>query len=171
MAKIPFNKPYTAEASLRYIGQAAAASRLSGNGAFTAKCQEYLRARYGYGAAMLTASCTDALEMCAMLLDIAPGDEVIAPSYAFVSTARAFVRQGASVVFADSRPLGGIGHLGTFSFHETKNIQSGEGGALIVNDKKFARERLGICCSSYYIYSRGFQHGCKNKRARCGESR
>jgi dTDP-4-amino-4,6-dideoxygalactose transaminase len=199
---IPFNKPYIVESSLGHIAQAAASGRLSGNGAFTAKCQEFLQTAYGYRAAMLTTSCTDALEMCAMLIGIAPGDEVIVPSYTFVTTALAFIRQGASAVFADSRsdhpgidedgiealitdktkaivivhyagiacdmdkimrvaekhglfviedaamaidstyngkPLGGIGHLGTFSFHETKNIQSGEGGALVINDGRFAR--------------------------------
>ncbi|MDR2578457.1 MAG: dTDP-4-amino-4,6-dideoxygalactose transaminase [Chitinispirillales bacterium] len=199
---IPFNKPYNLETSLKYVAQAAVSGHLSGNGAFTAKCQKLLRDAYGFRAVMLTTSCTDALEMCAMLADIKPGDEVIAPSYTFVTSALAFVRQGASVVFADSRadhpgidedaverlvtertkaivlvhyagvacdmdrimrvagkhglivvedaamavdstykgkPLGGIGHLGTFSFHETKNIHSGEGGALVVNDERFAR--------------------------------
>jgi dTDP-4-amino-4,6-dideoxygalactose transaminase len=199
---VPFNKPYNVQNSLEYVAQAAASGHLSGNGAFTGRCQEFFRGAYGFRMPMLTTSCTDALEMCAMLLDITPGDEVIVPSYTFVTSALAFIRQGARVLFADSRsdhpgidedaierlisartkaivvvhyagvacdmgkimdladrhglfvvedaamavgasyngrPLGGIGHLGTFSFHETKNIQAGEGGALLVNDERFAR--------------------------------
>ena len=180
--------------------------RLCGNGKYTQQCQDYLQQRYGFGKCLLTSSCTDALEMAAILLDIQPGDEVIMPSYTFVSTANAFVLRGARIVFADSRsdhpgmdesaiealitpktkaivpvhyagvacdmdvimdlaakynlfvvedaaqaidsyytgkdgikrPLGSIGHLAAFSFHETKNIISGEGGMLAVNDKQFA---------------------------------
>ncbi|MCL2218508.1 MAG: dTDP-4-amino-4,6-dideoxygalactose transaminase [Chitinispirillia bacterium] len=199
---IPFNKPYTVKNSLDHIAEAAAGGHLSGNGVFTGWCKDFFRDAYGFRTPMLTTSCTDALEMCAILLDIGPGDEVIVPSYTFVSTALAFVRQGARIVFADSRadhpgideegieglitertkavvvvhyagvacdmekimavaekhgicviedaamavdafyrgrPLGGIGHLGTFSFHETKTIHCGEGGALLVNDERFVR--------------------------------
>ena len=169
---------------------------------FTKKCQAYFEERWGYNKCLLTTSCTDALEMSALLLDIQPGDEVIIPSYTFVSTALAFVRQGAIIVFADSqkdhpnmdvglieelitpktkvivpvhyagvacdmdkimalaekhdlfivedaaqaidsyykgKPLGRIGHLGCFSYHETKNIQSGEGGMLAINDERFIK--------------------------------
>lgn len=176
--------------------------KLSGNGDFTKRCQHYLEQRYGFKKCLLTTSCTDALEMCALLCDLKPGDEVIIPSYTFVSTALAFVRAGAKVVFADSmtrnpnldaeqiealitprtrvivpvhyagvacdmdrimeladkhhllvvedaaqaidacykgRPLGSIGHLSAFSFHETKNIISGEGGCLCINDERFVR--------------------------------
>jgi len=169
---------------------------------FTKKCHAFFQERYGFGKCLLTTSCTDALEMAALLLDIKPGDEVIIPSYTFVSTALAFVRQGAVIRFIDSRPdhpgmdedaieevisaktkaiiavhyagvacdmdkimaiadrynlwvvedaaqaidafykgkpLGGIGHLGCFSFHETKNIQCGEGGMLTINHKAFEK--------------------------------
>lgn len=197
---IPFNKPYLVGKELFYISQSVLSGHISGNGLFTQKCQAFFENRYGFKKTLLTTSCTDALEMCAMLLDIQPGDEVIIPSYTFVSTALAFVRQGAVIKFADSRsdrpgideekieelitdktkaivpvhyagiacdmdkvmdiakrheifvvedaaqaidskykgrPLGGVGHLGVFSFHETKNIQCGEGGLLIINDDKF----------------------------------
>lgn len=196
--KIPFNKPYLTGKETIYITDAVNSGQISGNGIYTRKCQKYFEENYGFKKTLLTTSCTDALEMCAILLDIQVGDEVIVPSYTFVSTALAFVRQGAKIVFADSRsdqpnldidkiedlitsktkaivvvhyagvavdmdkvmslsekynvkvvedaaqaidsyykgkPLGGIGHLGTFSFHETKNIISGEGGLLIVNDE------------------------------------
>ncbi len=199
---IPFNKPYLAGKELYYIGESVKNGHLSGNGVFTKKCQEFFENRYGFKKCLLTTSCTDALEMCALLLDIKPGDEVIVPSYAFVSTALPFTRQGAKIIFADSRsdrpgvdetsieelitpktkaivvlhyagvasdmdiimeiagkynifvvedaahaiesfykgrPLGGIGHLGAFSFHETKNIQCGEGGLLIINDERFTK--------------------------------
>lgn len=182
--------------------QAVYGGKLSGNGIFTKKCQEYFEKQYGFKKSLLTTSCTDALEMCAILADIQPGDEVIVPSYTFVSTALAFVRQGAKIVFADScpdnpnidatrieelitpktkaivpvhyagvacdmdpimdlarknnllviedaaqaidsyykgKPLGSIGHLAAFSFHETKNIISGEGGMLAINDERFIR--------------------------------
>ena len=197
---IPFNKPFLTGKELEYIRQAVEAGKISGNGAFTQNCQRLLEQRYGFRKALLTTSCTDALEMAAMLAGIRPGDEVIMPSFTFVSTALAFVRQGAKIVFADSdldhpnlnvdkvaalitsrtkvlvvvhyagvacdmdaamalaekhgllviedaaqaidatykgRPLGGIGHLGCFSFHETKNVISGEGGALVINDDRF----------------------------------
>ena len=100
---IPFNKPYLTGKELHYIYQAVYSGKISGNGIFTQKCQAYFESRFGFKKALMTTSCTDALEMCAMLIDIKPGDEVIVPSYTFVSTALAFVRQGARIVFADSR--------------------------------------------------------------------
>ena len=199
---IPFNKPYFSGCELKYIEEVCHSDTMSGNGFFTKKCQTFFEQKYGFKKCLLTTSGTDALEMCAMLCDLKPGDEVIVPSYTFVSTALAFLREGAEVVFADSssqspnmeaeqieplitpntrviavvhyagvacdmdaimalaekynllvvedaahsidsfykgKPLGGIGHLGAFSFHETKNISSGEGGLLIVNDERFVR--------------------------------
>ncbi|NCD22647.1 MAG: dTDP-4-amino-4,6-dideoxygalactose transaminase [Spartobacteria bacterium] len=201
-ATIPFNRPFLTGQETDYIRQAVESGKISGNGLFTQRCQQFLERRYGFRKVLLTTSCTDALEMAAILADVGPGDEVIVPSFTFVSTALAFVRQGARIVFADSRadhpnldldrvadlitprtkvlvvvhyagvacdmdaamelarrhnllvvedaaqaidatyrgrPLGGIGHLGTFSFHETKNIIAGEGGALVVTDERFAR--------------------------------
>ncbi|MBN1183562.1 MAG: dTDP-4-amino-4,6-dideoxygalactose transaminase, partial [Bacteroidales bacterium] len=198
--KIPFNKPYLTGKEMHYMYQAIYSGKISGNGIFTKKCHKFFEEKFGFQKALLTTSCTDALEMCAMLAEIRPGDEVIVPSYTFVSTALAFVRQGAKIVFADSgddnpnidvdsleglitsntkaivpvhyagiacdmdpimdlaekykllviedaaqaidsyykgKPLGSIGHLATFSFHETKNINSGEGGMLAINDKRF----------------------------------
>ena len=200
--KIPFNKPYLTGKETFYIQDAVYSGHLSGNGKYTKKCHKFFEERYGYKKTLLTTSCTDALEMCAMLIDIKEGDEVIIPSYTFVSTALAFARQGAKIIFADSskeqpnidveqiealitdktkaivpvhyagvavdmdkimqladkynlfviedaaqavdsyyknRPLGGIGHLGVFSFHETKNVISGEGGLLIINDDRFIK--------------------------------
>ncbi|NJB37076.1 dTDP-4-amino-4,6-dideoxygalactose transaminase [Croceivirga sp. JEA036] len=197
---IPFNKPFLVGKETEYIKEAVALGKLSGNGVFTKKCQSFFEEKYNFKKALLTTSCTDALEMAAILLNISPGDEVIVPSYTFVSSALAFVRQGARIVFADSKenhpgidenkieqlithktkaivvvhyagvacdmdvimnianqygvsvvedaaqavdsfyknkPLGGIGHLATFSFHETKNIISGEGGLLVINDQNF----------------------------------
>jgi len=197
---IPFNKPYLTGKEMHYIYQAVYSGKISGNGIFTRKCQRFFEERYGFRRALLTTSCTDALEMCAILSEIGPGDEIIVPSYTFVSTALAFVRQGAKIVFIDSRkdhpgmdenlieslitdstraiipvhyggiacdmdkimdiagrnnlmviedaaqaiescykgrPLGSIGHLATFSFHETKNINSGEGGMLAINDARY----------------------------------
>lgn len=197
---IPFNKPYLSGEEILYIEQAVKTGRISGNGIFTQKCHDYFENHYGFKKCLLTTSCTDALEMAAILCNIIPGDEVIVPSYTFVSTANAFVLRGANIVFADSRedhpgvdeskieslitsrtkvivpvhyagvacdmdvimdianrhnlivvedaaqsidsfykgkPLGGIGHLGCFSFHETKNIQCGEGGMLVINDERF----------------------------------
>jgi len=199
---IHFNRPYMTGKETEYIRQAVADGKISGNGEFTHKCQEFFEKRYGFRKCLLTTSCTDALEMAAILTGVGPGDEVIVPSYTFVSTALAFVRQGATIVFADScadqpnvdvskiealitrrtkviavvhyagcacdmdavmaiaerhnllvvedaaqaidsfygnRPLGSIGHLAAFSFHETKNIISGEGGLLVVNDARFVR--------------------------------
>ncbi len=200
--QIPFNKPFLTGKETAYIRQAVESGKISGNGAFTQKCQRLLEEHDGFRKVLLTTSCTDALEMAAILSDVGPGDEVIVPSFTFVSSALAFVRQGARIVFADSqpnnpnldmdrieslitprtkvlvvvhyagiacdmdtamalarkhhllvvedaaqaidatykgRPLGGIGHFGCFSFHETKNIISGEGGALVVNDERFVR--------------------------------
>jgi len=203
---IPFNKPYMTGRELGYIAQAHTNGQLAGNGMFAKKCHAWLEARTDTRKALLTHSCTAALEMAAILADIQPGDEVIMPSYTFVSTANAFVLRGGVPVFVDirpdtlnidetkiesaitprtkaivpvhyagvacemdqildiarrhellviedaaqailatyrSRPLGAIGHIGAYSFHETKNIISGEGGALLVNDERFA-ERAEI---------------------------
>ena len=205
---IPFNKPYLTGKETQYIEQAVRSGKISGNGDFTQKCQAFFEEKYGFKKCLLTTSCTDALEMCAILANIQLGDEVIIPSYTFVSTALAFVRQGAKIVFADSyennpnidadkiealitpktkaivpvhyagiacdmdkimtlaekynllviedaaqaivsfyepaiagfptpKALGSIGHLSAFSFHETKNIISGEGGMLAINDERF----------------------------------
>ena len=199
---IPFNKPHLTGKETHYIYQAVADGKLSGNGVFTKRCQLFFEEHYGFKKCLLTTSCTDALEMAAILCDIQPGDEVIVPSYTFVSSALAFVRAGAKIVFADSmtenpnidaekiealitprtkaivpvhyagvacdmdrimeiaekhnilvvedaaqaidsyykgRPLGSIGHLSAFSFHETKNIIAGEGGMLCINDERFIR--------------------------------
>src|SRR5688572_4911850 len=203
---IPFNKPHMTGKELWYISQAHANGHLAGDGSFTKKCSAWLEERTGCRKALLTHSCTAALEMAAILADIQPGDEVIMPSFTFVSTANAFVLRGGIPVFVDvrpdtlnlderlieeaitprtrvivpvhyagvgcemdaimaiarkhdliviedaaqgimstyrDRPLGTIGHLGTLSFHETKNIVSGEGGALLVNDATLA-ERAEI---------------------------
>jgi dTDP-4-amino-4,6-dideoxygalactose transaminase len=199
---IPFNRPYLTGRELYYIRQAHRRAQLAGDGYFTRKCQHWLEKKLGAKKAFLTHSCTSALEMAAILADIKPGDEVIMPSYTFVSTANAFVLRGGVPVFLDIRPdtlnidekliekaitrktkaivpvhyagvgcemdtilkiarkyrllviedaahavkatykgreLGTIGDLGTLSFHETKNIISGEGGALLVNNPKFIR--------------------------------
>lgn len=199
---IPFNKPFLTGKEAHYIYQAVYSGKLSGNGVYTKKCQHFFEEHYGFKKALMTTSCTDALEMAAILCNIKPGDEVIAPSYTFVSSVLAFVRQGAKIVFCDSckdnpnidpdkiealitdntkvivpvhyagvacdmdkimdiakrhnllvvedaaqaidsfykgRPLGSIGHLGCFSFHETKNIIAGEGGLLTINDDRFIR--------------------------------
>ncbi|MET0028882.1 MAG: dTDP-4-amino-4,6-dideoxygalactose transaminase [Candidatus Thiodiazotropha sp.] len=199
--KIPFNKPYTTGNELAYIEQALYSRQLAGGGPFTKKCVAWLERSADCHKALLTHSCTAALEMAALLADIQPGDEIIMPSYTFVSTANAFVLRGGVPVFVDiredtlnidetkiesaitdrtkaivpvhyagvgcemdtimtlaakygllviedaaqgvmaaykGRPLGSIGHLAAFSFHETKNIVSGEGGALLVNDPRFA---------------------------------
>ena len=204
---IHFNRPYLTGKETDYIRQAVADGKISGNGEFTHRCQKFFEERYGFRKCLLTTSCTDALEMAAILTGVGPGDEVIVPSYTFVSSALAFVRQGAKIVFADSRadepnidaaqiealvtprtkvivpvhyagcacdmdaimaiaerhglivvedaaqavesfytggdgvkrPLGSIGHLAAFSFHETKNVISGEGGMLVVNDERFVR--------------------------------
>ena len=210
--KINFNQPHLTGKEAHYMYEAVYAGKLSGNGRFTKACQAWFEQRYGFRKCLLTTSGTDALEMCAMLCNLQPGDEVIVPSYTFVSTALAFLREGAKVVFADSmkrnpnidaqaiealitprtkvivpvhyagvacdmdaimaiaekhhllvvedaaqaidsfhksgrwkveggkKPLGGIGHLAAFSFHETKNVTAGgEGGLLVVNDERFVR--------------------------------
>ena len=199
---IPFNKPYLTGKEAHYMYQAVYNGKLSGNGEFAKRCQHFFEEKYGFKKCLLTTSCTDALEMTAILCDIQPGDEVIVPSYTFVSSALAFVRAGAKIVFADSmkrnpnidaeqiealitsktkvivpvhyagvacdmdrimeiaerhhllvvedaaqaidsyykgKPLGTIGHLSAFSFHETKNVISGEGGMLGINDERFIR--------------------------------
>ena len=198
--RIPFNRPYMGGKELWYIAQANANLHMAGDGPFTSRCHRWLEERTGCAKALLTHSCTAALEMAAILADIGPGDEVIMPSFTFVSTANAFVLRGAMPVFVDIRPdtlnldetkieaaitdrtraivpvhyagvacnmdaimalarkhdllviedaaqgvmatykgkaLGTLGHLGTLSFHETKNIISGEGGALLINDARF----------------------------------
>lgn len=202
---IPFNKPLLTGRELAYIEEAVESGKISGNGKFTSKCHSFFKNKFGFKKSLLTTSCTDALEMAAILLDIMPGDEVIMPSYTFVSTANAFVLRGANIRFVDSRvdhpgmdesrieelitektkaiivvhyagvacdmekilsiarqydlfivedaaqaigsfytfsngarkPLGSLGHLGCFSFHETKNIIAGEGGMLVINDEQF----------------------------------
>jgi dTDP-4-amino-4,6-dideoxygalactose transaminase len=196
-APIPFNRPHIVGKELDRIAQARANGQLAGDGPFTRQCQSWLEKHAGGGKALLTHSCTAALEMAAILADLSPGDEVVLPSYTFVSTANAFVLRGAVPVFVDvrpdtlnlderqveaaitsrtraivpvhyagvgcemdeilaiaarhdllviedaaqgimstyrGRPLGSLGHLGAFSFHETKNVIAGEGGALQVND-------------------------------------
>ena len=225
---IPFNKPYCSGRELGYMEKVCHSTTMSGNGEFTKKCHKFFEEKYGFKKCLLTTSGTDALEMCAMLCDLKPGDEVIVPSYTFVSTALAFLREGAKVVFADSgdqnpnvrvedieplitektkviavvhyagvacdmdavmalaekhgllvvedaahsvdsfykgKPLGSIGHLGAFSFHETKNISSGEGGMLVVNDERFIRR-------SEIIWEKGtnraeFYRGMVNKYGWC----
>ncbi|MFZ5554773.1 MAG: dTDP-4-amino-4,6-dideoxygalactose transaminase [Bacteroidota bacterium] len=199
---IPFNKPYFTGKETEYIQQGVASGHISGDGMYTRKCHEFFEKKYGFKKCLLTTSCTDAIEMAAILMDIGEGDEVIVPGFTFVSTANAFVLRGAKIVFADSmdhhpninadaieplitsrtkaivpvhyagmacdmdkiiaiakkhnlfvvedaaqavdsfyrdKPLGGIGHFGTFSFHETKNIMSGEGGMLVINDERFIK--------------------------------
>jgi dTDP-4-amino-4,6-dideoxygalactose transaminase len=101
---IPFNKPYLHGRELVYIAQSVASGKISGDGIFTRKCHEFFERNFGFGKALLTTSCTDALEMSALLLDIKPGDEVIVPSFTFVSSANAFALRGAKLVFADSEP-------------------------------------------------------------------
>lgn len=203
---IPFNKPYMTGKELSYIAEAHFKGMLSGDGPFTKRSHIWLEKRTGSKRALLTHSCTSALEMAAILLDISPGDEIIMPSYTFVSTANAFVARGGVPVFVDIRPdtlnidetkiekaithrtkaivpvhyagvscemdtimdiafrhnlsviedaaqglmssykgraLGSIGDIGCLSFHETKNIISGEGGAILINNKKYV-ERAEI---------------------------
>lgn len=198
--KIPFNKPFMTGKETEYIKKAVDAGKISGDGIFTKKCQSFFENRYSFKKVFLTSSCTDALEMAAILINTNPEDEIIMPSYTFVSTANAFALWGAKIKFADSshdnpnidvnqikllisnktkaivvihyggiacdmdpvieianeynlfiiedaahaidsyykgKALGSIGHFGTFSFHETKNIISGEGGMLAINSKEF----------------------------------
>ena len=197
---IYFNKPYVSKFGLKLLENVIKSNSFSGNGKYSNLCQQYFENKYGFKKCLLTTSCTDALEMAAILLNIQNDDEVIMPSYTFVSTANSFVLRGAKIIFVDSRsdhpginennienlitkrtkaivvvhyagvacdmnkimsiakkyglyviedaaqsinsfyrknPLGSIGHLSTFSFHETKNIQCGEGGMLVINDIKF----------------------------------
>lgn len=199
---IPFNKPYFSGKEGYNMTIAAQSGKISGNGYYTQKCHSFLEKKYSFKKVLLTTSCTDALEMSSLLIDIQPGDEVIVPSFTFVSTANAFILRGAKIVFADSedkypnidaakleplitkktkaivvvhysgvacnmdeimqiatkhnifviedaaqaidsyyknKSLGSIGHLATFSFHETKNIISGEGGMLVINDENFLK--------------------------------
>ena len=199
---IRFNKPYMFGQELEYVNEAVIDGRLAGNGRFTKACHEFFQTRYGFKKVLMTTSCTDALEMSAILLRIRPGDEVIIPSYTFVSTANAFALRGAKIVFADSskdhpnvsidsikecisdrtkaivvvhyggvacemdqllelcnereislvedaaqaieasykgRPLGSFGDCATFSFHETKNVVSGEGGLLVINNEELLK--------------------------------
>ena len=199
---IPFNKPYLSGPETRYIEEAVRSGKISGDGLFTKKCHQFFEQELGFAKVLLTTSCTDALEMAALLLNLQPGDEVIVPSYTFVSTPNAFVLRGAKIVFADSTPLnpnldtaslesfvtprtraivpvhyagiacdmdaiqavadrhglaivedaaqaidsfykgkalGTLGALSAFSFHETKNIISGEGGMLAINDLQYAQ--------------------------------
>lgn len=195
--EVPFNVPYLTGRELEHIGLALQSGHLSGDGPYTQRCHDFFQERFGYHRVFLTASATDALEMCALLCDLGPGDEVIIPSYTFVSTANAFALRGATIKFADNkpghpnvgaaqleplitprtkaivvmhyaglscpmdeimalakqhnllvvedaaqaigasykgRPLGSIGDLACFSFHETKNIQCGQGGLAMVNN-------------------------------------
>ncbi len=197
---IPFNKPYLPLTSIKFMIQAALSGTIAGNGKYTALCHRFFEEEFGFNKVLLTSSCTDALEMASILTNIQPGDEVILPSFTFMSTANAFLLRGAKLVFADTlgpvpnidpaeieklitpatrvivvfhysglacemdqimaianrhnllvvedaahaiesyykdEPLGSIGHLGAFSFHETKNITSGEGGMLTINHKPF----------------------------------
>lgn len=201
---IPFNKPYMSGNELSFIKDAVESGKTSGNGLFTKKVHDWFSKRYGFPKSLLTSSCTDALEMCAIAIDLKAGDEVIVPDYTFVSSANAFVMHGAKIVFADSRkdhpgvdedkleglitentkaivvvhyagvavnmtkvlqvakkhnlivvedaaqaidsyyddgivsqPLGTFGDFATFSFHDTKNIISGEGGLLVVNNPDY----------------------------------
>ena len=225
---ILFNKPYYSGKELAYLEQVCHSTTMSGNGDFTKQCHQFFEERYGFKKCLLTTSGTDALEMCAMLCNLQPGDEVIVPSYTFVSSALAFLREGAKVVFADSgsahpnitvetisplitsrtkvivvvhyagvacdmdsimalaerhgllvvedaaqaidsfykgRPLGSIGHLGAFSFHESKNIHCGEGGLLVINDDRFLRR-------SEILWEKGtnraeFYRGMVNKYGWC----
>lgn len=206
MDYVPFNRPFMTGKELWYIAQAHGRMHLAGDGAFTKLCNQWIEQRTGTDKALLTHSCTAALEMAALLADVGPGDEVIMPSYTFVSTANAFVLRGATPVFVDvradtlnlderliegaitprtkaiapvhyagvgcemdtimaiardhkllviedaaqavmssyrGRPLGSIGDLAAISFHETKNVISGEGGALLINNPRFA-ERAEI---------------------------
>lgn len=199
---IPFNKPFFTGKETEYIRQAVESGKISGDGLFTKKCHKFFEDRYGFKKTLLTTSCTDALEMAAILIDTKPGDEIILPSFTFVSTANAFALRGAKLVFADSesgtpnidadqieslittktkaivvvhyagiacdmdrildiaqrhklfviedaaqavdsfykgRPLGSVGHLAAFSFHETKNVIAGEGGMLVINDEQFIK--------------------------------
>ncbi|ABG60241.1 dTDP-4-amino-4,6-dideoxygalactose transaminase [Cytophaga hutchinsonii] len=208
---IPFNKPHLTGKEVHYIYEAVHSGKISGNGIFTKKCHDFFTSTYGFTKTLMTSSCTDALEMSSLLMDIQPGDEIILPTFTFVSTANAFVLRGAKLVFVDSlatepnmnvelieglitsktkaivvvhyagvacdmdvvmniakkyqlfvvedaaqaissyykdKPLGGIGDFGAFSFHETKNIISGEGGLLAINNSDY-------CNRSEIIWEKG----------------
>ena len=199
MELIPFNKPFIIGSELEYISSVINANNTCSDGIYTKKCESFFEDKYKFTKTILTTSCTTALEMSALLINIKPNDEVIIPSYTYVSTANAFAKQGAKIIFADSKkdspnidenkieqlitkrtkaivivhyagiavdidkiititkkhnlfliedsaqsinsyyknkPLGSFGHLSAFSFHETKNIQCGEGGLLVINDKR-----------------------------------
>jgi dTDP-4-amino-4,6-dideoxygalactose transaminase len=201
-SKIPFNQPYFIGHEIDYIRDAVFSKKISGNGKYTQLCHAFFESRYKFKKCLLTSSCTDALEMAALLIRLQPGDEVIVPSFTFVSSANAFILAGAKIVFADSSleepnidvielealitprtkaivvvhyagvacdmgrvmklaevhnlvviedaaqaidsyyndaPLGSIGHMATFSFHETKNVIAGEGGMLVINDDQFIK--------------------------------
>jgi len=202
MEYINFNKPYLSGREMEYIHQAVVSMKISGDGIFTKKCHDFFEKRYGFMKVFLTTSCTDALEMASILIGIKENDEVIIPSFTFVSTANAFLLRGARIIFCDSgnsspninvdeieslitprtkaiilvhyagvacdmdkvmtiakkhnlyviedaahsidsfykgKPLGSFGHLAAFSFHETKNVISGEGGMLVINDAQFIK--------------------------------
>jgi dTDP-4-amino-4,6-dideoxygalactose transaminase len=197
---IPFNNPHYTGKELEYIADAMTRKKIAGDGFYTKACEKFFCEKYGFEKVFLTTSCTDALELAALLIDTKPGDEIIMPSYTFVSMANAFLLRGAKIVFADSnihnpnidvekiealitpltkaivivhyagiasdmerikaitekhglfliedaaqaidsyyndKPLGSFGHLAAFSFHETKNVSCGEGGLLVINDKRF----------------------------------
>ncbi len=144
---IPFNKPFLTGSETKYIEQAVQSGKLSGNGVFTQKCQKFFEDRYGMKKCLLTTSCTDALEMCAMLIDAGPGDEIIIPSYTFVSTALAFVRQGAKVVFADSLP-------------ENPNVDAGKLEMLITPKTKaiVVVHYAGIACDMDAVMALAAKH-------------
>ena len=238
---ITFNKPYLSGKETDYIREATLSAKISGDGMFTKKCHEFFEKKYGFKKVLLTTSCSDALEMAALLINVKEGDEVIVPSYTFVSTANAFVLRGARIIFADcetntpnidvsklealitpktraivpvhyagmacdmdaimalafkhelfviedaaqaidsfykGKPLGSIGHLAAFSFHETKNIISGEGGMLVINDERFlARAEIirekGTNRSQFFRgevvhgrFSRGFRPRLGKRRMR-----
>ena len=125
MTSIPFNKPYLTGKETNYLQQAITMGKLSGNGMFTHQCHRFLQKEYHFGKCLLTSSCTDALEMAALLLNIQPGDEVIMPSFTFVSTANAFVLRGAKVAFADSydwHPNMDVGSIAALITEKTKAI-------------------------------------------------
>jgi dTDP-4-amino-4,6-dideoxygalactose transaminase len=147
MHQIPFNKPYLTGKEVHYLYQAALSGKLSGNGIFTKKCHEFFEREYSFGKCLLTSSCTDALEMAALLLDIKMGDEVIVPSFTFVSSALAFVRQGAKIVFADS-------------YSDHPNIDPNNIEALITNRTKaiVVVHYAGVACDMDTIMNLGRQH-------------
>lgn len=144
---IPFNKPYLHGKELVYIAQAVATGKISGDGTFTKKCHDFFEQRYGFKKVLMTTSCTDALEMAAILLDIQPGDEVIAPSYTFVSTVNAFALRGANIVFADS-------------YAEHPNIDSAQIAKLITPKTKaiVVVHYAGVACDMDAIMAIANQH-------------